>query len=166
MYIRPYKDRWRFAEAYSDPLTGRKREVSVILDKNTTASRKEASTLLQEKIRAKTASASPENMRLHEIVDKFIKYQYQMRKESTAKQDEIVLRGVCSLIGSDVLVSKITAPISRERLDRTGKDATWKNIKISISRCCGDGLTDKDMSLIHLFLTDWRDILKSPQDRK
>lgn len=130
MYIREYKGRWRFAEAYSDPLTGRKREVSVILDKNTTATRKEASALLQEKIRAKTMDSSPENMRLHEMVDKFIKYQYQMRKESTAKQDEIVLRGVCSLIGPDVLVSKITAPIIRERLDRTGKDNTWKNIKI------------------------------------
>lgn len=130
MYIREHKGRWRFAESYSDPLTGRKREVSVVLDKNTTASRKEASAVLQEKIRANMSASSPDSMRLSDLVGKFISYQYQMRKESTAKQDEIVLTGVSQLIGEDALVRRITAPIIREKLDGTGKDNTWKNVKI------------------------------------
>ena len=130
MYVRPYKNRWRFAEAYSDPLTGRKREVSVVLDKNTTASRKEASAILQERIREKTSNTQPEQMKLSELVEKFIQYQFQMRKESTAKQDSIVLRGFCQLMGPDVIVSRITAQIIREKLDKTGKSATWKNVKI------------------------------------
>ena len=130
MYIREHKGRWRYAESFSDPLTGRKREVSVILDKNTTSARKEASALLQEKIRQRTCASAPESMRLSEMVDKFVAYQYQMRKESTAKQDEIVLKGVSALIGENVLVSKITAPIIREKLDSTGKDNTWKNVKV------------------------------------
>lgn len=128
MYVREHRGKWRFAEAYADPLTGKKREVSVVMEKNTAASRKEAYKILQEKIRTKTAS--PDDMRLSELVDKFIRYQYTMRKESTAKQDEIVLRGVCQIIGEDVFVSRITAPIIRDRLDHTGKDNTWKNVKI------------------------------------
>ena len=130
MYIREHKGKWRFAECYPDPLTGKKREVSIVLDKNTPQTRKEASIVLQEKIRAKTCNTCPESMRLSELVDKFVSYQRSMRKESTAKQDEIVLRGVCRLIGSDVLISRITAPVIRERLDKTGKIATWKNVKI------------------------------------
>lgn len=51
MYIREHKGKWRFAECYPDPLTGRKREVSIVLDKNTPQTRKEASIALQEKIR-------------------------------------------------------------------------------------------------------------------
>lgn len=130
MYIREHKGKWRFAECYPDPLTGKKREVSVVMDKNTPQTRKEASALLQEKIREKTCTTCPESMRLSELVEKFVSYQRSMRKESTAKQDEIVLRGVCRLIGSDVLISRITAPVIREALDRTRKDNTWKNVKI------------------------------------
>ena len=129
MYVRPYKDKFRFAESYADPLTGRKREVSLILDKNTNNSRKKAAAILQRKIKEKS-HASPDSMRFGELIDRFIRYQYQMRKESTAKQDEAVLSVLRKLIGSDVLVTKITAPIIRDRLDSTRKDATWKNIKI------------------------------------
>lgn len=128
MYVREHRGKWRFAEAYADPLTGKKREVSVVMEKNTTASKKKAYEILQEKIRTKTAS--PDDIRLRELVDNFIRYQYTMRKESTARQDEIVLRGVCQIIGEDVFVSRITAPIIRDRLDHTGKDNTWKNVKI------------------------------------
>ena len=130
MYARKTaQGKWRFAEAYPDPLTGKKREVSVTLDRNTNASRKEAASILQQKIKEATHTP-PESMRLHELIDKFIRYQYQMRKESTAKQDEIMLAGVEKFLGSDALVSRITTPIIRERLDATHKDATWKNVKI------------------------------------
>ncbi len=84
MYIREHKGKWRFAECYPDPLTGKKREVSIVLDKNTPQTRKEASIALQEKIREKTCSTCPESMRLSELVDKFVNYQRSMRKESTA----------------------------------------------------------------------------------
>ena len=130
MYIRQTPTgRYRFAESFPDPLTGRKREVSVTLNRNTTSTRKEAQSILQEKIRKATHTA-PGSMRLHELIDRFIRYQYQMRKKSTAKQDEIVLAGIEKLIGSDVLISRISAPIIRELLDKSGKDATWKNQRI------------------------------------
>ena len=130
MYIRPYNNKFRFVESYSDPVTGKKREVSIILGKNTAYTRKEAQKLLQDKIRAKTASASPDKLTLSELVYMFIRYQYQMRKESTARQDEYILRAVCDTIGKSANVHKLTAPLIRERLDATGKSATWKNIKI------------------------------------
>lgn len=55
MYIREHKGKWRFAECYPDPLTGKKREVSVVLDKNTPQTRKEASIVLQEKRKARSS---------------------------------------------------------------------------------------------------------------
>ena len=130
MYIREHKGKWRYAESFSDPLTGRKREVSVILDKNTASTRKEASALLQEKIRQKRAETTPGEMTVEELTKKFVAYQYQMWKESTALEDEIEMRGICKLLGSETMAHRVSAPIIRDRLDSAGKSNTWKNQRI------------------------------------
>ena len=65
MYVRPYKDKFRFAESYADPLTGRKREVSVILDKNTNASRKEAAACMEVKRAYSPAEATQKKLAMN-----------------------------------------------------------------------------------------------------
>ena len=130
MYIREHKGKWSFAECYPDPLTGKKREVSVVMDKNTPQTRKEASIVLQEKIRAKRAETTPGEMTVEELTKKFVAYQYQMWKESTALEDEIEMKSICKLLGSETMVHRISAPIIRDRLDGSGKRATWKNQRI------------------------------------
>ena len=131
MYYRQTKEgKWRYAESYADPLTGRKREVSVTLAKSTRQAINEAREMLAQKIRDRTHAHSPKQMTLSDLITAFVAYQYAMRKESTAKQDEIMLRSVSALIGPDVVISRLTAPVIRDALDRSGRDATWKNQKI------------------------------------
>lgn len=130
MYVRQTpKGTWRFAECYKDPLTGKRREVSVTLAKNTAAARKEAAICLQKKISAMSVPDS-HSIRLGDLIDKFVTYQYSMHKASTAKQDEMHLRTVEKLIGSDALVSKITPEVVTAALRQSGKDNTWANQKI------------------------------------
>lgn len=130
MYYRQTKQgRWRYAESYPDPLTGKKREVSVVLDKNTNAAKKEAAAILAAKIQAKTPTA-PSSMTIRELVDQFIDYQYRMRKESTAQQDKNMLSVVVRLIGESARVSRITTASILAALDASGKDNVWKNQKI------------------------------------
>ena len=130
MYVRPTaQGKWRYAESYSDPLTGRKREVSVTLAKNTTAAAKEASMLLQKKIHERIAP-EPDKMRLGELIKKFNAHQLAHHKESTARQDAMHLRVVERLIGPDAYVSRITTDIITSALNSTGKTNTWKNQKI------------------------------------
>ena len=75
MYVRQTpKGTWRFAECYKDPLTGKRREVSVTLAKNTAAARKEAAICLQKKIAAMSAPDS-RSIRLGDLIDKFTTYQ-------------------------------------------------------------------------------------------
>lgn len=124
------KGRWRFVESYSDPLTGRKKEVSVTLDKNTTASRKEAAVILQKKIEDATYMHKTTDFTLEQLTKMFVEHQYAMHKESTALQDDMTLRPIVKLIGPDARVSKIQAGDIVRALERSGKSNTWKNIKI------------------------------------
>lgn len=130
MYARETaQGKWRFAERFRDPLTGKTREVSVTLAKNTNASRKEASMILREKI-AQMGPAPTDRLRLGELISKFVTYQYTQYKESTAIQDEMHLRSVQRLIGSDALVPRITTETITKALEKEGKNNTWKNQKI------------------------------------
>ena len=80
MYVRQTpKGTFRFAECYKDPLTGKRREVSVTLAKNTAAARKEAAICLQKKIAAMSAPDS-RSIRLGDLIDKFVAYQYSTMK--------------------------------------------------------------------------------------
>lgn len=130
MYVRKTpKGKWRFAEGYTDPLTGKWREVSITLPKNTATARKEANAYLQQKIRDK-AAPDPSNIRLSQLIEKFVAHQYSRHKASTAKQDEMHLRTVERLIGPDAIVSRITGQIITNALESAGKSNTWKNQKL------------------------------------
>lgn len=45
--------KFRFAERYTDPLTGKQKKVSITLDKDTAVTRKRAQVVLNDKIDAK-----------------------------------------------------------------------------------------------------------------
>lgn len=121
--------RWRFIESYKDPLTGKKKEISITLNKNTAASRKEAAVLLREKMEASLAPQE-DKIRLGELIKRFVEHQNTHHKASTALQDEMHLKSVERLIGTDVYVSKITTEKIRTAMGSAGKSATWYNQKL------------------------------------
>ena len=60
MFVRKYKDKWRFGERYKDPLTDKWRTITISADRNTRNTRHEAQIALDKKINAKLASITGE----------------------------------------------------------------------------------------------------------
>ena len=70
------KTKYRYYEKYKDPYTDKWRRVSVVMNKDTKASQKEAMLKLEEKIRAKLNSKidSSTNLKFHPLLDEWFEY--------------------------------------------------------------------------------------------
>jgi integrase len=123
------KGQTRFFEHYKDA-QGRRRTVSVTMERNTTATRKEAARLLRERIgEALTAQGGPEHMTLGALIVKYIEYQRAIYKESTVIQNEMQLEWFVKNMG-DVKPGELTAGAITEALNYSEKPNTWKNGKL------------------------------------
>lgn len=121
MYVRKRKDRFVFSERYKDPLTGRFKEVSVALGKNTTHSRKEAQRLLEGRISKKVQefqNGGPvQEIRLEQLCQEFME-QYRKRvKLSTFINKRTIINRFIGFVGKDALVNKITPKLLTKFFD-------------------------------------------------
>src|SRR5699024_9411352 len=78
----------QFREYYIDPLTGKKKTVSITYNKHTRKTEQEALIILQKKIEKKIKEAtnrvpSAENMTFKELIDRWLKEYATTCKEST-----------------------------------------------------------------------------------
>ena len=123
------KGQTRFFEHYKDA-QGRRRTVSVTMERNTTAARKEASRLLKERIDAALAAqGEPERTTIGALIKKYIGYQRTIYKESTVIQNEMQLEWFAKNMG-DVKPGELTAGAITEALNCSEKPNTWKNGKL------------------------------------
>ena len=79
------KGKYKYIERYTDPLTGKYKRVSVVLDKNTAQAKKQAQNALAEKIR-KAMDPKPETITLGELVEKYREEQKKTVKPSTYRR--------------------------------------------------------------------------------
>lgn len=122
---------FRFCERYIDPVTEQQKTVSVTMDKNNASTRKHAAAILQRKIDGKLSKlGAPEEITLHDLIEKYNAYQFATFRESTAQQNKFQLVGIERALGSDALINKIKTGYVVDKLTATGKSATWKNEKI------------------------------------
>ena len=63
----------RFFEKYRDPLTGNQKTVSVVLDKDTTRTRKQAAAILQDKIRQRVEGSHDDDTTFQELTERFLR---------------------------------------------------------------------------------------------
>lgn len=114
------KGKYKYIERYTDPLTGKYRRVSVVLDKNTAQARKQAQRALEEKIR-QAESWEPANITLGELVKKYREEQKKTIKASTYSRNYSACNSIMEILGADSIVNKLNAGYVRESFLATGK---------------------------------------------
>lgn len=114
------KGKYKYIERYTDPLTGKYRRVSVVLDKNTAQARKQAQKALAEKIRHQEAG-EPESLTLEQLVAKYREEQQKTIKASTYARNYSACKSIMDILGSDTIISRINAGYVRESFLATGK---------------------------------------------
>lgn len=122
------KGKTRFFIDYKDPRTGKTKTVSKTMQKNTAATREAARKYLTDKIKA--LMASPQDMTLKDLADRYAAYQRATFKPSTCVQNEMHMVGILSALGEDTRLATITAGMITSALMAAGKDNTWRNGKL------------------------------------
>ena len=120
------KGKHKFIERYTDPLTGKYRRVSVTLDKDTPQSRKQAQKALAAKIR-KAESGESEKITLGELVEKYREEQQKTIKASTYARNYSACKSIMGILGTDTIVSHMSAGYVRESLLATEKEPVTLN---------------------------------------
>lgn len=124
MWIEKRKDKYLAVMEYTDYMTGKKKRVSVIMDKNTQQSRNKAMSILQSKIETKK-DEKPADISLKDLETAYLEYQYKLFKESTTRRNKVVLDVVIGIIGSDTLCGRLTAGnITKALLDTQKPNVT------------------------------------------
>ncbi|MBQ0113841.1 MAG: site-specific integrase [Bacteroidales bacterium] len=115
--------RYRAAERYTDPLTGKVKKISITMDKNTTASRKSAEKILLDKINDKLVVSrdSTRNITLSQLISLWLEYQERTVKQSTYKRNFHSSNRLIEILGGDVFVSKLSAGYVMQQLMKHDK---------------------------------------------
>ncbi|OEK55061.1 site-specific integrase [Staphylococcus casei] len=127
MWSEQFKDKngkvkHRYYEKYKDPYTDKWRRVSVVMNKNSKASQKEAVLQLEKKINdklTKQSSLGTASLTVHTAIDKWFEHYklYSGSKASTLKTKKAKVKSVKSVFPSDLLVDKLDYNISQKYLD-------------------------------------------------
>ena len=124
MWIEETKNgKYKFVEQYTDYITGKKKRVSVTLEKKTAAAKKSAAAILVKMIEEKQSTLpEKENITFGELIDKYREYQKSAVKSSTYKRNYTAAEALKKIIGADTLVSRITANYIKDRFLKSGKE--------------------------------------------
>lgn len=119
--------KYKYVERYTDYVTGKKKRVSVTLEKNTAQAKKLAQKTLDKMIAERSALDDHEQITLRTLADAYNVAQQESTKQSTHMRNKRVVNTVIACIGEDALVERLTARHVRERLLSTGKSSTTLN---------------------------------------
>lgn len=120
--------KYKFIERYTDPVTGKYRRVSIVLEKNTKQSQKQAFLALSEKI--KDSCNMPyfkKDITLSELLELYRSDQLKTVKLSTYSRNYCAGESFKRIFGPDVLVSNFNAGYIRDCLLATGRDGGTLN---------------------------------------
>ena len=113
----------QYFERYTDPRTGKRKTVSVTLPNATRTTAKLAENLLGERVRALTLSpATSSGLTFKALTEAYNASQRILQKASTAQTTEYKMKTLYELLGSDTLVTTLTAPYVRKRLSMPRAD--------------------------------------------
>lgn len=127
MWIVENGGKYKFREYYIDQLTGKRKIVSVTLDKKT---KKLARELLAAKIDAANRRTDYSGMTFGELTDKYLAFRKENLKSSTAKKTESLIKVFNSMVGEDTLVTKLTSTYIREVLEKSTKNNGTRNERL------------------------------------
>lgn len=109
--------KYQYFERYTEPLTGKRRTVSVTLPSASNTSRKTAENVLFSRIRAlKEQGEDTYDITLEELKNAYIEWKKANLKEQTALNSEQKLKMVVDKLGSSVRVTALTVRYINEKL--------------------------------------------------
>lgn len=117
MWSEQFKDKqgqtkYRYYEKYRDSYTDKWKRVSIVMNKNTKASQKEAVFQLDDKIKSKLSTSTNNNLKsltVHNLLDEWFEYHKNTSglKITTLKNSKVRLNNLKSNIDEHTLVSKL-----------------------------------------------------------
>lgn len=114
----------RFVERYTDPLTEEEKKVSIVMNKNTASTRKEASDALQDKIEQQIGKSMPmlkkDNLTILGLVRLYREWQINSVTQSTYRRNYHATNMIMRLLGENTLVSNLTAGYVKSSFSRNG----------------------------------------------
>lgn len=110
MWVEETKNgKFRLYERYVDPLTGKKKKASVMMDKNTPQAINKARPLLLDKIAEKTdvKILKKKNITLGELADEYLEYKSHFLSENSMISYREVIRRFVNEFGSSIIIDRI-----------------------------------------------------------
>lgn len=120
------KGKYKYIERYTDPLTGKYKRVSVVLEKDTAQARKTAQRVLNAKI-DEAMRPQEKKITLARLVDAYHKSQEYTVKPQTAERNLSACRSITLMLGENTYVDKLTAGYVREQFTASGR----KNVTLN-----------------------------------
>lgn len=131
MWVEELKNgKFKFVERYTEYITGKTKKISVVMDKNTSSSRKLAQEELSKKINTANMLVTKSNITLHELAEKYITYQKKVVKISTYRRNYYSINSIQNILGSDILVDNLTTSYILNKFLETGKEPGTINEQI------------------------------------
>ena len=122
MWTEPLKNgKYRAAERYLDPITGKQKKVSVTIEKDTRTTRKEAQKILDQKIKDILGKTNHDDMTLSELFEKYLD---TIKKPSSKDSLRTTITRLKNELGSNARVNYLTASYVSEKL-KSNSDTTF-----------------------------------------
>ena len=122
MWIEETKNgKYKFCERYTDYITGKKKRVSVTMDKNTPKNRKLAMEMLNKKMQVNLPQQN-QQFTLEMLIEKYRAYQQKTVKASTYQRNYHAANTLMNMLGKDTLVERLTASYITDCMLATGKE--------------------------------------------
>lgn len=123
MWVEQVKTGFKYIERYTDPMTGKYRRVSIVLEKNSAQARKQAQTALNEKIsKALNEHTGSEDLTLAQLIELYRAEQKKTVKASTYSRNYHACETLKKILGHDTLLRNLNAGYIRKTFLATGKE--------------------------------------------
>lgn len=113
--------KYKYIERFTDPLTGKYRRVSIVLDKNTRQAQKQAQAALQERIQD-AMEPQKNNITLEKLIKLYREEQARTVKQSTYQRNYFACETLKRILGADIKMDSLNAGYIRKKMIATGKD--------------------------------------------
>lgn len=125
----------RYAERYEHPLTGKKLKVSITMDKDTKANRKQAQYALQDKINQKitelSAATQKKDLTFKDLIELYRVDQKATVSLSTYTRNYYATESLMEILGKDTLVERMTAGYVRKNFAEQGEKPGTTNERLA-----------------------------------
>ena len=118
--------RCKYRLPYLDPLSHKKKTVSVIMEKQSASNYKLAKRFLEDKVDGIMLEKECKDITLAALVDQYLEEKQSIIRPSTYQRDKFTLDKMVSWLGSDTLLSSLSVPLIKQTIKKhTEKNVTY-----------------------------------------